>query len=113
MVSIATPYPIFTAINSNIYRQGLNSAAVHGVEKRHVLCASHPRAVEPGLFVILSWMRRLDVDVRAIFYRKFLDYFNLLGIVDTTAAPAVILFFSAYPLLQSIISLDILAILFS
>ena len=78
MVSIATPYPIFTAINSNIYRQGLDSASVHGVEKRHVLCASHPGAVEPGLFVILPWMRRLDVDIRAISYRNFLDCFNLL-----------------------------------
>ena len=37
----------------------------------------------------------------------------LLGIVNTTAAPAVNLFYSAQFLSQSIISLDILAILFS
>ena len=36
-----------------------------------------------------------------------------LGIVNTISAPAVILFFSVHALLQSIISLDILAILFS
>ena len=89
MVSIATPYPIFTAINFNIYRQGLDSASVHGVEKRHVLCASHPGAVEPGLFVILPWMRRLDVDIRAISYRNFLDCFNLLvGHTEITPNPS-------------------------
>jgi len=38
------------------------------------------------------------------------EYFKL-GIVTTTAAPAVNQFFYSYPLLQSMLSLDILALL--
>ena len=67
---MATPYPFFTATDSNIHRQGLNSAAVHGVVKRHASGASHPRAVEPGLLVVFTRVWRLNVDIWAITLEK-------------------------------------------
>ena len=73
MASIAAPNSGFSAIDSDINRQGLDSAAVHGVEERHPLCTSHPRAVEPGLLVIFTRKWRFDVDIWAISYRKFFN----------------------------------------
>ena len=72
MASIAAPNSVFTAIDSNINGQGLNSAAVHGVVKCHPLCASHPRAVEPCLLIIFTRKWRLNVNIWAITYRKLL-----------------------------------------
>ena len=71
---MATPYPFFAAINSNIYREGLNSAAVHKVVKSHPLCALHPGAVEPGFLVIFARKRSVDVDIRAISCRKLIFF---------------------------------------
>ena len=67
---MATPYPFFTAIDSDIQRQRLNSAAYYGVEKRHTLLPSLQRAVEPGLPVIFARMRSLHVDIQAITWKR-------------------------------------------
>ena len=47
LVFIAAPNSGFTAIDFNIHRQGLNRAAVHGVEERHPLCTFKPKYVGP------------------------------------------------------------------
>ena len=73
---MATPYPFFTAIYSDIHRQRLNSAAYHGVEKRHTLRPFLQSAIEPGLLVIFARMRSLHVDIEAITWKR--GNFNVL-----------------------------------
>ena len=98
---MTTPYPGFTAIDYNIYRESLNGAAVHGVKKCHPQWPSHPQAFQSGPLVVLSRGYRLNVDIRAVFCGsvKYIPYqFNRYTLNNRTRQNVVEMLSNGIPL---------------